>query len=61
MVKEHLIIEPGQKFRHWRKGIIWIVKSVKEETVVLVSEDGEAGMRIHQDSLASAEFEPIHD
>ena len=61
MVKEHLIIKPGQKFRHRRKGIIYIVKSVKEETVLLVSEKGEAGMRIQKDSLASAEFEPIHD
>ncbi len=61
MIKEDLIIEPGQKFRHRRKGIIYIVKSVKEGTVLLVSENGEADMRIQKDSLASAEFEPIYD
>jgi len=61
LVKEYLTIKPGQKFRHRRKEIIYTVKSVRRRRVVLVSENGESGMRIQKDSLASAEFEPIHD
>ena len=59
--KEHLTIKPGQKFRHRTKGTIWIVKTVKDETILLASENGEAGMRIQKDSLTSAEYEPIDD
>jgi len=62
MVEESiLIVKPGQKFRNKRKGTVYIVKSVKDETVLLVSENGEAMMRIHLDSLVSSSFEPIYD
>ncbi len=62
MVKESaLIVKPGQKFRHKRRGTVYIVKSVKGDVVVLVSENGEAVMRIHQDSLVTSGFEPIYD
>ncbi len=56
-----LIVKPGQKFRHKRRGTVYIVKSVKDDTVLLVSEDGEAIMHIHQDSLATSGLEPIYD
>ena len=62
MVKEStLIVRPGQKFRHRRKGTIYMVKNVKGDTVLLASENGEAVMRILQDSLAASGFEPIYD
>ncbi len=62
MVKESaLIVKPGQKFRHKRKGTVYIVKNVQGDTVVLVSENGEAVMRIHQGSLATSGFEPVYD
>ncbi len=61
-MKERLTIEPGQKFRHKRKGVIYIVNSVKDETVLLISENGEGSMRIQkEDFLASAEFELVQD
>ena len=56
-----LIVKPGQKFRHKRKGTVYIVKSVKDDTVLLVSEDSKGVMRIHRESLATSGFEPIYD
>jgi len=62
MVEKHaLTVRPGQKFRHKRKKTVYIVKSVKDGTVLLMSEKGEASMRIQVESLASAGFEPIYD
>ncbi len=51
----------GQRYRRNRKGIVYIVKSVKDDTVLLVSEDGEGTMRIYQDALATSGFEPVYD
>jgi hypothetical protein len=62
MVEEIMLnVKPGQKFRHKRKGTLYIVKSVKDESILLVSENGEAIMRIHLDSLLSSGFEPVYD
>jgi hypothetical protein len=62
MVKERVpVVRPGQKFRYKRKKTVYIVKSVKDEAVILISESGESSMRIQMDSLASADFERIYD
>ena len=54
-------VRPGQKFMHKRKKTIYIVRYIKDQNVVLVSEKGHTTMRIQLDSLASAAFEPIYD
>ena len=56
-----LAVRPGQKFMHKRKKTIYIVRNIKDQNVVLVSEKGHTTMRIQLDSLASATFEPIYD
>ncbi len=55
------VVKPGQKFRHIRSNAIYIVKSVTDNAVTLVSKNGEACMLIQVDDLISAGFEPIHD
>lgn len=54
-------ISIGQKFKHKRKGTIYILRDVSDGNVVLVSEDGETVMRIQLDTLLSAGFEPVYD
>ena len=62
MAKEKVaVVRPGQKFMHKRKNTIYIVRNIKDQNVVLVSEKGDATMRIQLASLASAAFEPIYD
>ena len=62
MAKEKVAaVRPGQKFMHKRKKTIYIVRYIKDQNVVLVSEKGDATMRIQLASLASAAFEPIYD
>ncbi len=58
--KTNLVVKPGQKFINKRKNTIYIVKSIRDKTVVLVSEKGEASMLIQMDSLISAGFEPLN-
>ena len=62
MAKENVVVvKPGQKFMHKRKKTIYIVRNVIHQNVVLVSEKGDATMRIQLASLASNAFEPIYD
>ena len=62
MAKEKVAaVRPGQKFMHKRKKTIYIVRNIKDQNVVLVSEKGHTTMRIQLASLASATFEPIYD
>ena len=56
-----LVVKPGQKFKNKRKNTIYIVKSIRDKTVVLLSENGEASMLIQMDSLISAGFEPLYE
>jgi len=51
----------GQRFRHKRKRIIYVVRDVSDGIVLLVSENGEAVTRIQLDSLSSGGFEPLYD
>ena len=62
MAREKVVpITPGQKFMHKRKKTIYIVRHVKDQNVVLVTEKGDATMRIQVASLASDAFELIYD
>ena len=62
MAKEKVVaVRPGQKFMHKRKKAIYIVRNVKGQNVVLVSDKGDASIRILMDSLVSAGFEPFYD
>ncbi len=54
------VVTPGQKFRHKRNNAVYIVRQVYDEDVELVSENGEASMRIQLDSISSGGFEPIY-
>ncbi len=49
----------GQKFRHKRKGTVYIVRSIEDNTVLLVSEKGEAMRRVHLDFMALWDLEPL--
>jgi len=55
------VVRPGQKFMHKRKKTIYIVRNVKHQNVVLVSENGDTTMRIQLASLSSDAFELICD
>ncbi len=56
-----LIVKPGQKFMHIRSNAIYIVKSVRDNAVTLVSKNGKACMLIQVDDLITAGFEPINE
>ena len=51
----------GRKFVHRKSNVIYIIRTVKEENVILVSEDGRSGMLLHQDFFEFSDFEPVHD
>ena len=59
--EKNLVIKPGQKFMHKRSNTIYSVKNVRDNTVTLVSENGEACMLIQMDEPMSAGFEPLSD
>ncbi len=56
-----LVIKPGQKFVQEKRKAIYVVKSIKDKQVLLVSENGQASMLIQADSLALAGLEPVYD
>ena len=55
------IIKPGGKFIDKKSNTVYIVRNIKQEKVILVSEDGEASMVLNEDSLALSGFEPLYD
>lgn len=55
-----LVPQPGEKFVHKEKKTVYIVKTIKGNEVLLVSEDGKASMLIQAESLALTGFEPFH-
>jgi hypothetical protein len=62
MVQEKIpVVIPGQKFRHKRKGTVYIVRSIQDNTVLLISEKGEAIRRIQLDFMSLSDLEPIYD
>ena len=56
-----LIIKPGQKLLDKKSHIVYIIRNVEKENVILISEDGEASMLVHPDSLVFSGLEPIFD
>ncbi len=55
------IIKLGGKLIDKETNMIYIIRNIKAEKVILVSEDGEASMLLQQDSIESAGLEPILD
>ncbi len=56
-----LIIKTGQKLVDKQSNVTYIIQRVKQENVILVSEDGEASLLLHPDSVALSGFEPVYD
>ncbi len=56
-----LIIKPGRKLIDKESNTVYIIRSIKAEEVILVSEDGEASMLLQKDSIDSAGLEPVCD
>ncbi len=56
-----LIIKPGRKLIDKESNTVYIIRSIKAEEVILVSEDGEASMLLQKDSIDSAGLEPVND
>ncbi len=52
---------PGRKLLHKESNTVYIIRAVKQENVILVSEDGGTSMLLHQDSIVFSGFEPVHD
>ena len=61
MEKRTLVVRPGQKFMHIRRKTIYIVKSIRNDAVTLISEDGKASMLIQMEDLIAAGFKPAYD
>ncbi len=61
MEEKTLPITIGQRYRHKRKTIVYIVRDVSDGIVVLPSENGETLMRIPLGSFTSDFFEPFYD
>ena len=53
------IVQPGQKSRRKESNTVYIIKSIKDNEILLVSEDGTASIIIQLDSLALSGLEPI--
>ena len=60
MVEKPPIVILGQKFRRKENNTIYIVKSIKDNEILLASEgDGKASMVIQMDSFPLIGLEPI--
>jgi hypothetical protein len=55
-----LKIKPGGKLIDKESNTVYIIRNIKQEKVILVSEDGEASMLLHQDSIPLYGFEPVY-
>ncbi len=57
-----LLVTPGQKVKHRQNKVIYIIQAIRENTVILVSENGASSMRIQMDDLISSSvFDPVYD
>jgi hypothetical protein len=59
--KVMLMIKAGQKLIDKESNVVYIIQNIKQENVILVSEDGEASMLLHQDSVTFSGLEPVYD
>jgi hypothetical protein len=61
MEEEIMILKTGQKFLHTRKKIVYMVTSVKNREIIIVSEDGSDVVITRTRSLAFSTLRPIYD
>ncbi len=61
MKKRILTIKPGQKFINGRRDLTYVVKSVKDNTVMLVTEDGTGCKLIQVNELMNSGLKTIYD
>ncbi len=61
MEEKSLAIRPSQKFKYKETSIIYIVKDIKGNDILLVREDGKASMLIQMESFGLSGLEPIND
>jgi hypothetical protein len=54
------LVTPGQKCRHKDTGIIYIVKDIKGNDIILVREDGQGSMLIQMESFVLSGLESIY-
>jgi hypothetical protein len=60
MQEKSPIVSLGQKFRLKGKNTIYTVVQIKDNEILLASDDdGKAAMRVQQDNLALSGLEPI--
>ncbi len=59
MKKKMFVPQVGEKFVHQETKSVYIVKTIKGNEVLLVSEDGKASMLIQAESLALSGLEPF--
>ena len=56
-----LVMRPGGKLIDKESDAVYIIQSINQENVCLVSEDGEVSMLLHKDSIVPSGFEPVHE
>ena len=56
-----LIIKPGEKLIDKRSNTIYIIQNIKQGHVHLVSEDGEVGMFLDEDSVVLSGFRTVYE
>ena len=56
-----LVMMPGGKLIDKDSDAVYIIQSIHQENVCLVSEDGEVSMLLHKDSIVPSGFEPVHE
>jgi hypothetical protein len=61
MKKKILILKRGQKLRNKRDKTIYEIKSIKDNSVALMSENGFKYILISVNSIRLAEYEPVYD
>ncbi len=57
--RKNPVVTLGQKFKRKETDTIYIVKIIKGNKILLISEDGKASMLIQVESLALSGLEPI--
>jgi len=61
MEKRVLVLKTGQRLRSKRYKTVFEVKSIKDNSVALMSEDGIQCILVAVNSITCAEYEPVYD
>ena len=56
-----LIMKLGGRLIDKESDIVYIIQSINQKNVVLVSEDGQVSMLLSEDSIVPSGFEPFYD